>query len=43
MRTSGIYLRAEAEDVRVLEGSDDRLRSELISERLRNWQIMRTG
>jgi hypothetical protein len=37
-RTSGIYLRADPEDLRILDGSDDRRRVELIAERLRNWK-----
>ena len=37
-RTSGIYLRADSEDLSVLDGNDDRLRAELISERLTRWK-----
>jgi hypothetical protein len=37
-RTSGIYLRADPEDLRILDGSDDRRRVELIAERLRSWK-----
>jgi hypothetical protein len=37
-RTSGIYLRAEPEDLSILDGHDDRQRSELIAERLRRWE-----
>lgn len=37
-RTSGVYLRAEPEDLSILDGRDDRQRSELIAERLRRWQ-----
>jgi predicted nucleotide-binding protein with TIR-like domain len=37
-RTSGIYLRAEAEDLNVLDGRDDGQRAELIAARLRNWK-----
>ena len=37
-RTSGIYLRAEAEDLTVLDGRDDRQRAKLIAERLKHWK-----
>jgi len=37
-RTSGIYLRAEPEDLNILDGRDDARRAELIAERLRNWK-----
>jgi CAP12/Pycsar effector protein, TIR domain len=36
-RTSGVYLRAEPTDLSILDGRDDRQRSELIAERLRHW------
>ena len=42
-RTAGVYLRAEPEDMRVLDGPDDRRRSDLIAERLRHWQGIRSG
>jgi hypothetical protein len=41
-RTSGIYLRAEPADMMILDGRDDRQRSELIAERLRNWLSMKS-
>jgi hypothetical protein len=37
-RTSGVYLRADPEDLSILDGRDDRKRAELIAERLRNWK-----
>jgi hypothetical protein len=37
-RTSGVYLRAEREDMNILDGRDDRRRAELIAERLRHWK-----
>jgi hypothetical protein len=37
-RTSGVYLRADPEDMRILDGRDDQQRAELIAERLRNWK-----
>jgi hypothetical protein len=39
-RTSGVYLRADAEDMNILDGRDDRRRVELIAERLKNWKSM---
>jgi hypothetical protein len=37
-RTSGVYLRADPEDMTILDGHDDRRRAELIAERLRHWK-----
>jgi hypothetical protein len=37
-RTSGVYLRADPEDMRILDGRDDRKRAELIAKRLRHWR-----
>jgi predicted nucleotide-binding protein with TIR-like domain len=37
-RTSGVYLRADAEDMTILDGLDDRQRAELIAERLKRWK-----
>jgi hypothetical protein len=37
-RTSGVYLRSDAEDMTILDGPDDRRRAELIADRLRHWQ-----
>jgi hypothetical protein len=37
-RTSGVYLRADPEDLSILDGRDDRKRAELIAERLRHWK-----
>jgi hypothetical protein len=37
-RTSGIYLRAEPNDMRVLDGGDAQSRAELIAVRLREWR-----
>jgi hypothetical protein len=37
-RTSGVYLRADPEDLSILDGRDDRLRAELITERLKHWK-----
>ncbi len=38
VRTSGVYVRADPEDVSVLDGDDDRKRAELIAERLTRWK-----
>ena len=37
-RTAGVYLRADAQDMSILNGGDDRRRAELIAERLRKWK-----
>ena len=37
-RTAGVYLRAEPEDMSILDGRDDRQRAELIAERLKRWK-----
>jgi hypothetical protein len=39
-RTSGVYLRADAEDMRILDGRDDQQRAELIAERLKHWKSL---
>jgi hypothetical protein len=42
-RTAGLYLRADPEDMRILDGPDDRRRSQLIAERLSHWQGIRNA
>jgi len=42
-RTSGIYVRGEAEDLSILDGHDDQKRAELIAARLKRWQSVRNG
>jgi hypothetical protein len=42
-RTSGVYLRAEATDMSILDGRDDRKRAELIAERLRHWASIKSA
>jgi hypothetical protein len=37
-RTAGVFLRADPEDLDILDGRDDRKRSELLAERLRDWK-----
>ncbi len=39
-RTAGVYWRAEVEDMRVMDGPDDRQRAELIAERLGRWKAL---
>ena len=39
-RTSGVFWRAEPEDLSILEGSDDRRRAELMAERLKQWKAI---
>ena len=40
-RTSGIYRRADPEDMSILDGRDDRKRAELIQERLVSWKSIK--
>jgi len=37
-RTAGVYLRADPEDMSVLDGRDDRPRARLIAKRLKDWK-----
>jgi hypothetical protein len=37
-RTSGVYLRADPEDMSIMDGRDDRRRAELIEEQLKRWK-----
>ena len=39
-RTSGVYWRAEPEDLSILDGTDDRRRAELMAERLKQWKAI---
>ena len=41
-RTSGVYWRADPGDMNILDGDDDRKRSELIAERLKAWKSIKT-
>jgi hypothetical protein len=43
IRTSGVYLRADAEDLGILDGSDEHKRAELLAERMGRWQSIRNG
>jgi hypothetical protein len=42
-RTSGVYFRADPEDLSILDGRDDRRRAELIAERLAQWKSSTGG
>jgi hypothetical protein len=42
-RTSGIYLRADAGDLAILDGRDDKKRAELIAEKLQRCEALRNG
>ena len=39
-RTSGVYMRADPNDMNVMDGRDDRRRVELIAERLKDWKAI---
>jgi hypothetical protein len=39
-RTSGIYLRAEGDDLAILDGRDNQARAELIAERIDDWKSL---
>jgi CAP12/Pycsar effector protein, TIR domain len=40
MRTSGVYLRADGDDLSILDGRDDGPRAELIAARLKDWKSL---
>ena len=42
-RTAGVYLRADPEDMSILDGRDERQRAKLIAERLRHWKSITNG
>ena len=41
-RTVGVYLRADPRDMAILDGSDNRQRAKLITDRLKRWKAMTT-
>jgi hypothetical protein len=43
MRTSGVYWRADPEDMSILDGRDDRKRGELIAERMMHWKSIKSA
>jgi hypothetical protein len=42
-RTAGVYWRADPEDLSILDGRDDQKRAELIAERLKHWESMKSA
>ena len=42
-RTSGVFWRADPEDMSILDGRDDRKRAELIAERLKQWKSFKNA
>ena len=42
-RTSGVYLRVDPDHMKIMDGSDDQKRVELIAERLTHWKAIRSG
>ena len=42
-RTAGVYLRADPEDLSILDGGDNRRRAELIAERLTHWKSIKNA
>ena len=42
VRTSGVFWRADPEDLSILDGRDDRKRAELIAERLKDWKSIKS-
>jgi hypothetical protein len=42
-RTAGVYLRADPEDLSILDGRDNTKRAELIAERLKHWVSIKSG
>jgi len=43
VRTSGVYWRADPEDLSILDGRDDGKRGELIAERMRDWKSIKSA
>ena len=42
-RTSGVYWRADPDDIGILDGRDDKKRAALISARLMEWEAYKNG
>ena len=42
-RTVGVYLRADAQDLEILDGSDNRQRVKLIASRLKHWKSIKSA
>ena len=43
MRTVGVYLRADTEDLAILDGNDNAKRAKLIEDRLRHWKEIKSA
>lgn len=43
IRTSGVYLRANPEDLNILDGRDDQKRAELIAEQMSHWKSIKSA
>jgi Predicted nucleotide-binding protein containing TIR-like domain len=43
VRTSGVYLRADPEDMSVMDGRDDRKRAELIAQQMSHWKSIKSA
>jgi hypothetical protein len=41
-RTAGVYLRADPEDMSILDGRDEQKRAELIAERVKHWKSIKS-
>ena len=39
-RTSGVYLRADPDDMQTLDGGDERSRAQLLARRLKEWKTI---
>ena len=42
-RTAGVYLRADPDDLSIMDGRDDRLRAKMIADRLKRWKSISRG
>jgi len=42
-RTSGVFLRAEPNDITIMNGRDDQKRKELIAVRLKHWELVKSA
>ncbi|HEY4229729.1 MAG TPA: nucleotide-binding protein, partial [Thermoanaerobaculia bacterium] len=43
LRTVGVYLRADQEDLSILDGRDNARRVKLIADQLENWKSIKSG
>jgi len=42
-RTAGVYLRADADDMSIMDGRDDQKRVEFIAEKLERWKSIKSA